>query len=97
MAFQVLMPRKTLIGKDALKLAGKDIKELGSKALIVSGRIVERNGIVALVSGSVFGVNTLNVAHPSSHFSTLNTIDVSVSVGDLLIGIASGVLSEPHK
>lgn len=46
MAFQVLMPRKTLIGKDALKLAGKDIKELGSKALIVSGRIVERNGIV---------------------------------------------------
>jgi hypothetical protein len=63
----------------------------------VKNELVATNGIVALVSGSVFGAKTLKVAHPSSIFSTLNTVDVSVSVGSLLIGIASGVLQHPHK
>ena len=47
-------------------------------------------GKLLVVSG--FGANTLNVAHVSSSFSNLNTFDVIVSVGDLLIGNANGVI-----
>ena len=39
-----------------------------------------------------FTINTRKVAQHSSNFSSLNTVDVVVSVGLLLIGIASGVL-----
>jgi hypothetical protein len=46
------------------------------------------------VSG--FGVSTLNVAQHPSNFSNLKMVEVVVSVGSLLIGIASGALVDPH-
>ena len=56
--------------------------------LIVKNEFVASNGNAEVVS--VFGANTLNVAQQSSNFSNLNTLDVVVSVGDLLIGILKG-------
>ena len=57
--------------------------------LIVKNEFVASNGNPDVVS--VFGANTLNVAQQSSSFSSLNTVDVVVTAGSLLIGIANGV------
>jgi len=57
--------------------------------LIVKNELVASNGNPAVVS--VFGANTLKVAQQSSNFSNLNTVEVSVTAGSLLIGIANGV------
>lgn len=46
MAFQFIMPRRSFIGKGAVDQAGEEIKQLGSKALIVSGKHVTAAGIV---------------------------------------------------
>ena len=46
MIFQILMPAKTIIGDGAIEAAGEAIKKLGDNALIISGKIVEKNGIV---------------------------------------------------
>ena len=56
---------------------------------IVKNEFVASNGKFDVVS--VFGANTLNVAQQSSNFSSLNTVDVVVTVESLLIGIANGV------
>ena len=61
--------------------------------LIVKNEFVGSNGNAEVVS--VFGANTLNVAQQSSSFSNLNTVDVVVIAGSLLIGIANGV--EPDE
>ena len=62
--------------------------------LIVKNEFVASNGNPVVVS--VFGANTLNVAQQSSSFSNLNTVDVSVTAGSLLIGIANGVEPPEH-
>ena len=56
---------------------------------IVKNELVAMNGKAEVVS--VFGVSTLNVAQQSSSFSNLNTVEVVVSAGFLLIGRANGV------
>lgn len=62
--------------------------------LIVKNEFVASNGNPEVVS--VLGANTLNVAQQSSNFSNLNTVDVSVTAGSLLIGIARGVAPDEH-
>ncbi len=46
MAYQILMPGKTIVGTDAFTEAQESIKALGNRALIISGKIVEKSGIV---------------------------------------------------
>lgn len=46
MSYQVLMPNKTFIGAGAIEQAKDSLKSLGSNALIISGKIVEKSGIV---------------------------------------------------
>jgi hypothetical protein len=58
--------------------------------LIVKNELVASYGKVLV--GSVLGASTLQVAQQSSNFSNLNTLLVVVTVGSLLIGIASGSL-----
>ena len=57
--------------------------------LIVKNEFVASYGNIDVVS--VFGARTLNVAQQSSNFSNLNTVEVVVTAGSLLIGIANGV------
>lgn len=47
MAYQFTMPAKVLIGKDALEGAQASVKELGKKALVVTGKIVTKTGLVS--------------------------------------------------
>ena len=47
MAYQILMPGKTLFGIGAIDSARSDIKAMGTKALVVSGKVVEKSGIIA--------------------------------------------------
>ena len=61
---------------------------------IVKNELVDRYGVVLVASG--LGSRTRHVAQQSSNFSSLNTVDVVVSAGSLLIGIASGVPLEPQ-
>jgi len=65
--------------------------------LIVKNEFVATYGNVLVVSG--FGARTRHVAQQSSNFSNLKTVDVSVTAGSLLIGIASGasVLPQVYK
>lgn len=51
MTYQIRMPERTIVGADALVTAQKYIGELGRHALIVSGKIVERSGIVGKLAG----------------------------------------------
>lgn len=44
--FQILMPGRTIVGADAILAAKEQIKLLGTHALIISGKIVEKSGIV---------------------------------------------------
>lgn len=44
--FQILMPNRTIVGADAISSAKEQIKLLGTHALIISGKIVEKSGIV---------------------------------------------------
>ena len=62
--------------------------------LIVKNELVASNGKPDVVS--VFGANTLKVAQQSSSFSNLNTVEVVVSAGSLLIGNANGVEPLEH-
>lgn len=46
MAYQFTVPGKTFIGSNALALAEDQIKAMGSKALIVTGKVVTKSGLV---------------------------------------------------
>lgn len=46
MSYQVLMPNRTIIGEGAIENAKDSIRRLGDHALIISGKIVEKSGIV---------------------------------------------------
>lgn len=76
------------------KVSSKHLSMQQQPKLIVKKELVASNGNVLVVS--VFGASTLKVAQHPSNFSSLKTVEVSVSVGDLLIGIASGVFPLPH-
>src|SRR5699024_2914927 len=69
------------------KVSSKHLSEHTQFRLIVKNEFVAMNGKV--VVGSVFGVKTRHVAQQPSNFSNLNTEDVTVSVGLLLIGIVT--------
>lgn len=56
MAYNILMPGRTIVGTDAIEKAGESIKGLGSKALIISGKIVEKSGIVKKLTDVLEGV-----------------------------------------
>ena len=44
--YQILMPGRTMVGENAISMAKEQISGLGSHALIISGKIVEKSGIV---------------------------------------------------
>ena len=46
MAFELSLPNKIFIGEEALQLAKPTLATLGSKAFIVTGKVVTRTGLV---------------------------------------------------
>ena len=46
MAFELSLPGKIFMGEDALLLAKPTLASLGSKAFIVTGKVVTRTGLV---------------------------------------------------
>ncbi len=46
MVYQILMPNRAIVGTGAIYAAKESIKLLGKHALVISGKIVEKNGIV---------------------------------------------------
>lgn len=40
--YQILMPGRTMVGENAISMAKEQISGLGSHALIISGKIVEK-------------------------------------------------------
>jgi alcohol dehydrogenase class IV len=55
--FQILMSDRTIVGADAISSAGEQIRALGSQALLISGQIVEKNGIVKKLTNVLDEVN----------------------------------------
>ena len=49
MAFNLTMPGRTIIGKDAFDDSLPFIKEMGNKALIVTGKIITKNGLTSQI------------------------------------------------
>ncbi len=50
MAYQFTMPAKVLIGNGSLEGAEASMKELGKKALIVTGKVVTKTGLVSILT-----------------------------------------------
>ena len=50
MAYQFMAPGRTFLGEGALELAGEAIRTLGRKALIVTGKIVTKMGLVKILT-----------------------------------------------
>lgn len=46
MSYNILMPNRTVVGEGAIENAKDALKLLGSNALVISGKIVEKSGIV---------------------------------------------------
>lgn len=76
------------------KVSSRHLKMQQQPKLIVKKEFVASYGKTLVVS--VFGASTLHVAQHPSNFSNLNTVEVTVSAGSLLIGIASGVFPVEH-
>ena len=51
--YQILMPGRTMVGENAISMAKEQISQLGSHALIISGKIVEKSGIVKKLTDSL--------------------------------------------
>ena len=51
--YQILMPGRTMVGENAISMAKEQISGLGSHALIISGKIVEKSGIVKKLTDSL--------------------------------------------
>ena len=51
--YQILMPGRTMVGENAISMAKEQISGLGSHALILSGKIVEKSGIVKKLTDSL--------------------------------------------
>lgn len=103
MIFQVLMPAKTIIGEGAIEKAGKTIKELGGNALIISGKIVEKNGIIDKLKvvldkeGISYSVFTDIVGEPDDQMigSAKHLYDSKKC--DMVIGIGGGSPQDSAK
>ena len=52
--YQILMPGRTMVGENAISMAKEQISQLGSHALIISGKIVEARDHVLSTCFSFF-------------------------------------------
>lgn len=51
--YQILMPGRTVVGENAISTAEEQISQLGKNALVISGKIVEKSGIVKKLTDSL--------------------------------------------
>lgn len=50
MAYEFSLPKKTIMGENALEASGQTLKSLGKKAFIVSGKVVTKMGTVKILT-----------------------------------------------
>ena len=103
MAFQVLMPSKSIIGENAIDKAGKDVSELGKNALIISGKIVEKSGIVDRLKevldkeGITYTVFTDIIGEPDDKMIEKAKQAFDDNNCDMVIGIGGGSPQDSAK
>ena len=96
MAYQILMPGKTLFGIGAIDSARNDIKAMGTKALVVSGKVVEKSGIIAKLTtvleeaGIGYTVFTDIKGEPDDRMTAAAKERFDQEGCDLVIGIGGG-------
>ncbi len=96
MAYQFTVPGKTLIGPGALALAENAVRELGTKALIVTGRHVSQNGIVKTLADHLdhwqirYEIFSGITGEPSDEMIRAGIRAYEASSCDFLIGIGGG-------
>ncbi len=96
MAFQFILPDKVIFGTDALSASEAAIKEQGKKALIVTGKIITKSGIVSILTGYLeqWGLK-YEVFNDITGEPTVEMIEAGVRAYreagcDFLIGIGGG-------
>ena len=96
MAYQFTVPGKTIIGENALALAEDSIKNFGKKALIVTGKIVTKSGLVKNLTDYL---DKWNIKYEIFNDITGEPTDEMIEAGvkayetygcDFLIGIGGG-------
>lgn len=96
MAYKITMPNNIIYGKDALKESRKIIKQMGKKALIVSGKVMVKIGNVSKVTELL---ESNNIQYDIYDEITAEPTDVMIDKGvqaykdgkcDFLIGIGGG-------
>jgi len=96
MSYQFTMPKRTVIGENALMDSQRYIQELGKKAFIVTGKIVTKMGIVKILTDNLekWGIE-YTVFNDITQEPTVSMIELGVkefinSKSDFLIAIGGG-------
>lgn len=96
MAYKFITPGKTFLGEGALGLAGEAVKSLGKKALIVTGKIVTKTGLVGKLTDYLdewqIGYEIFNdITGEPTDTMIMAGVQVYKNTGcDFLIGIGGG-------
>lgn len=96
MATQFTLPRRTILGKDALESSETAIKRLGKKAFIVTGKVVTKLGTVQILTnyleqwGIAYQIFNEITGEPTDEMILAGVKSYHESKSDFLIGIGGG-------
>ena len=103
MNYQILMPNRTVIGTDAIHAAKESINLLGRHALVISGKVVEKNGIVKKLTDALdeipvsYTVFTDIKGEPDDLMIAEAKAVYDASGCDMVIGIGGGSSQDSAK
>ncbi len=96
MAYQFIVPDRTIIGEDSLKQSLPAIKAIGKKALIVTGKVVTKAGIVNVLTDLLeqegISYETFNeiTSEPTDYMIEQGVMVYKDKECDFIIGIGGG-------
>lgn len=96
MAYQFVVPDRTIIGEDSLKQSLPAIKAIGKKALIVTGKVVTKAGIVNVLTdlleqeGISYEIFNEITSEPTDYMIEQGVMVYKDKECDFIIGIGGG-------
>lgn len=101
--FQILMPERTVVGEGAIGNAKEHIRRLGTHAFIISGKIVEKSGIVKKLTDALdeakmqYTVFTDIKGEPDDLMVSAAKKEYDKAGCDMVIGIGGGSPQDSAK
>lgn len=101
--YQILMPVRTVVGENAISMAKEQISLLGKHALVISGKIVEKSGVVKKLTdalsevGVAYTVFTDITGEPDDLMVAKAKQVYDAAACDMVIGIGGGSPQDSAK